>query len=545
MGRFFETAPTQFVEDFIYQPPWEIIQQNNMLKAQDYATKQQTFNLLDNVPVDSWIEADGELAKAKQEEYRNLAQPLIETFRKDPSNKQAEMQLHDLANKVYKDYTYGDLAKLRTNKEQHDKFLAVAETIKDPQEREIFLRQEGLYLQSNEQGLVNNALTKQFKYMEAQPLRNLPTEFLASDAFKDLKANIDAGGDVKVGDTWLTKTNYSTEELKSKIIQQAYKHWLEGENLDKGNWSRYMTELVGIKDLSDDEGKLRWDDNSYLGKSIKTVGDTYEYKKSTSTKDVAVNEVAENARNRAFEASESEKQFKRNLILANTKSGSSGGSDSDAESNAVAENFKLPEPVRKDIANISKIQGELKEEIEATFGPLAAKTTGSNKVNAMTFYHKLINNSKYWKEKNPLLYNKAANIFNKSNKFSNAGRDTFINIYGEDKVNSYDSKLRAVSKVSDKVKFSVVGANNLVTANTLSLKQLNNVDSIQGVKIAKNSVEIDTTAPINYVYNPNGRNNTKDIIAAIPIKYTDVDKNIHTSLIYTPLSQFDDNLYKK
>ena len=545
MGRFFETAPTQFVEDFIYQPPWEIIQQNNMLKAQNYATQQQTFNLLNNLPIDFWDKPDSELAKAKQEEYRNLTDPLVKTLQKDPNNKQAEIQLHDITNKVYQDYTYGDLAKLRKNKEVYDKFMAIADTIKDPQAKEIFLKQEGNYLKYNADGSRNNALTKQFDFMEAQPLRNLPTEFLASDTFKSLEASMDAGEDVKIGNTWLTKTGYSTEELKSEIIQQAYKHWLEGENLDKGNWSRYMTELVGIKDLSDDGGKLRWDDNSYLGKSIKTVGDTYKYKKSKSTKDVDVNQVAENARNRAFEASESEKQFKRNLILANTKSGSSGGSDSDAESNAVAGNFKLPEPVRKDIANISKIQGELKEEIEATFGPLAAKTTGGNKVNAMTFYHKLINNSKYWKEKNPLLYNKAANIFNKSNKFSNAGRDTFINIYGEDKVNSYDSKLRTVSKVSDKVKFSVVGANNLVTANTLSLKQLNNVDSIQGVKIAKNSVEIDTTAPINYVYNPNGRNNTKDIIAAIPIKYTDVDNNIHTSLIYTPLSQFDDNLYKK
>ena len=27
MGRFFQTTPTQFTEDFIYQPPRELIQQ--------------------------------------------------------------------------------------------------------------------------------------------------------------------------------------------------------------------------------------------------------------------------------------------------------------------------------------------------------------------------------------------------------------------------------------------------------------------------------------------------------------------------------------
>ena len=109
MGRFFETAPTQFVEDFIYQPPWEIIQQNNLLKAQDYATKQQTLNLLNNVPVDTWIEADGELARSKQEEYKNQTDSIATSLRKDSNNREALLQLDDISKKLYNDYTYGDL----------------------------------------------------------------------------------------------------------------------------------------------------------------------------------------------------------------------------------------------------------------------------------------------------------------------------------------------------------------------------------------------------------------------------------------------------
>ena len=52
MGRFYETTKPNFVDDFIYQPPWEMIQQNNILKAQNYANQQQTFNLLNTLPVD-------------------------------------------------------------------------------------------------------------------------------------------------------------------------------------------------------------------------------------------------------------------------------------------------------------------------------------------------------------------------------------------------------------------------------------------------------------------------------------------------------------
>ena len=398
MGRFFETAPTQFVEDFIYQPPWEIIQQNNMLKAQNYATQQQTFNLLNNLPIDFWDKPDSELAKAKQEEYRNLAQPLIETFKKDPSNKQAEMQLHDLANKVYKDYTFGDLAKIRKNKEQHDKFMEYAEKL-PPGDKEVFLRQVDNYLKPNQDGSMNNAFTKQFDFMEHQNMIK-GEDYFKTDRFKTLEADITSSAGVNIGGQWITKTSSNIEELTQAKIAEDMKAWLQEQNLDKNNWDKYWTQVGGIQNLYDKEGKLGFEKGTYLGDMIEAGSKTHAYKKSKSDKDVDVNQWTMHEDEQAFEASESEKQFKRNLILANTKSGSSEGSDSDAESNAVAGNFKLPEPVRKDIANISKIQGELKEEIEATFGPLAAKTTGKNKVNAMTFYHKLINNSKYWKEKN-------------------------------------------------------------------------------------------------------------------------------------------------
>ena len=113
MGRFFQTAPTQFVEDFIYTPPWELIQQNNMLEAQNYETQKKTANLLNTIPIQNWDKADSELARAKQEEYKNLAEPIIQTLHVDPNNKEAQLKLHDLTNKAYQDYVYGDIAKLK------------------------------------------------------------------------------------------------------------------------------------------------------------------------------------------------------------------------------------------------------------------------------------------------------------------------------------------------------------------------------------------------------------------------------------------------
>lgn len=314
MGRFFETAPTQFVEDFIYQPPWEIIQQNNMLKAQNYATQQQTFNLLNNLPIDFWDKPDSELAKAKQEEYRNLTEPLIKTLQKDPNNKQAEMQLYDITNKVYQDYTYGDLAKLRKNKEQHDKFMGYADKLA-PGDKEVFLRQMDNYLKPNQDGSMNNALTKQFDFMEHQNMIK-GEDYFKTDRFKTLEADINSNAGVNIGGQWITKTSSNIEELKQAKIAEDMKAWVQEQNLDKNNWDKYWTQVGGIQNLYNKEGKLGFEKGTYLGDMIESGSKTHAYKKSKSDKDVDENPSYAREHAASLQEAAAVRQHKRDLDVA-------------------------------------------------------------------------------------------------------------------------------------------------------------------------------------------------------------------------------------
>lgn len=314
MGRFFETAPTQFVEDFIYQPPWEIIQQNNMLKAQNYATQQQTFNLLNNLPIDFWDKPDSELAKAKQEEYRNLTEPLIKTLQKDPNNKQVEMQLHDITNKLYQDYTYGDLAKLRTNKEQHDKFMGYADKLA-PGDKEVFLRQMDNYLKPNQDGSMNNALTKQFDFMEHQNMIK-GEDYFKTDRFKTLEADINSNAGVNIGGQWITKTSSNIEELKQAKIAEDMKAWVQEQNLDKNNWDKYWTQVGGIQNLYNKEGKLGFEKGTYLGDMIESGSKTHAYKKSKSDKDVDENPSYAREHAASLQEAAAVRQHKRDLDVA-------------------------------------------------------------------------------------------------------------------------------------------------------------------------------------------------------------------------------------
>ena len=314
MGRFFETAPTQFVEDFIYQPPWEIIQQNNMLKAQDYATKQQTLNLLNNVPVDTWIEADGELARSKQEEYKNQIDSIATSLQKNSNNKEALLQLDDISKKLYNDYTYGDLYKLRKNKEQHDKFMEYADKLA-PGDKEVFLRQMDNYLKPNQDGSMNNALTKQFDFMEHQNMIK-GEDYFKTDRFKTLEADIASNAGVNIGGQWITKTSSNIEELKQAKIAEDMKAWVQEQNLDKNNWDKYWTQVGGIQNLYNREGKLGFEKGTYLGDMIESGSKTHAYKKSKSGKDVDENPSYAREHAASLQEAAAVRQHKRDLDVA-------------------------------------------------------------------------------------------------------------------------------------------------------------------------------------------------------------------------------------
>ena len=49
MGRFYRTAQPEFIDNFIYQPPWELINQVMSTKQQGYENAMQTTELVRNM----------------------------------------------------------------------------------------------------------------------------------------------------------------------------------------------------------------------------------------------------------------------------------------------------------------------------------------------------------------------------------------------------------------------------------------------------------------------------------------------------------------
>ena len=117
MGRFFQTTPTQFTQDFIYQPPWELIQQAAAKKQQVYDNALATSKLFDSIPIQHLQGVDDVAnVKEKQRYYAESADNIAKAIQNDPAKAQHYMaNLEALGKELSKDMKEGDLSKIQSS----------------------------------------------------------------------------------------------------------------------------------------------------------------------------------------------------------------------------------------------------------------------------------------------------------------------------------------------------------------------------------------------------------------------------------------------
>lgn len=117
MGRFFQTTPTQFTQDFIYQPPWELIQQAAAKKQQVYDNALATSKLFDSIPIQHLQGVDDVAnVKEKQRYYAESADNIAKAIQNDPAKAQHYMaNLEALGKELSMDMKEGDLSKIQSS----------------------------------------------------------------------------------------------------------------------------------------------------------------------------------------------------------------------------------------------------------------------------------------------------------------------------------------------------------------------------------------------------------------------------------------------
>jgi hypothetical protein len=135
MSRFYRTAQGQFLDDNIYQPPWELAQQVIATQEQRVDDVLSETKILDD-SLDTIrhlnFEAENQRVQDYQNQYTQKIDELSQKIASDPLNYTKYMQeVEGLRNTMVKDRTSGDLFQIEQRYDQFQKWMSDNEDLKN------------------------------------------------------------------------------------------------------------------------------------------------------------------------------------------------------------------------------------------------------------------------------------------------------------------------------------------------------------------------------------------------------------------------------
>jgi hypothetical protein len=177
MGRYYQTAAPEFVQDIMYRPPWELAKGVLQKEQGDYDTAVAKTSLYGDVDMQHMdTPAEIENAQRIQQAYAQKSDALLEQLQAAGTDwRKAMPGLTKLGRELSADFKTGDISKLENSAAQYAAMNKHLETIKDPATKE---RAKQAYLDKfNQQA--RGSLDGVFSYDQTYDKKDLTGEFLA------------------------------------------------------------------------------------------------------------------------------------------------------------------------------------------------------------------------------------------------------------------------------------------------------------------------------------------------------------------------------
>ena len=123
MARFYQTAQRNFVDDFIFQPNMELAAMALQKKDGDIKDQLDTLELMRNLPIDYWKEADQNNVNQIQQEYESRVDEITKQMQGDLMNTGNNRYLiNQLRKDVEKDYSSGRIRQIQDNAQAYKQY---------------------------------------------------------------------------------------------------------------------------------------------------------------------------------------------------------------------------------------------------------------------------------------------------------------------------------------------------------------------------------------------------------------------------------------
>lgn len=303
MSRFYKAPEVQFREDYLYQPPWEMLMGALSKKENEIQQDANTLELYKSLEL---LHADKDPEKAYVNEiYKELedeASKIATNMQKNFLDPAYKTQMQALRDKTRNRFRSGDIRRLQETAEGVEAFEAdLMANVTDPERRKIYReRLQNPYFEAG--GSKGNE--SPFKYEDGfYDNRNFLEEYSASEIAKSVGedvigtayANLSVDDD---GDFILSGTNTRAFLAKEKL-EQAVEGFLKGENLE--GYIKHDEDYFD-KQWYDENGEMNFDKKGTVPYEIMQGALSQIYSRTSATRSRVQNQVKATKISRELEA---------------------------------------------------------------------------------------------------------------------------------------------------------------------------------------------------------------------------------------------------
>ena len=259
--QFLNFDKPEFVDDFVYTPPFEMMEKALKVNQEGVDKAAEIANLLGSIPVDYIAESPEARAEAQRliDTYGGLGEDAMNAIRQDPMNwRKQQGNLNAIKNQLSKDFQTGRLSELRQSKEAYDKTMEGLSKI-DPT---IAAAAKAQLLGKYNKGVTTGGLFENRTYMDRRDLNEKFAESLinklggtTNKQTQDLLRNMQSsllGGDKSGVAGYIRELMTSTATNRAEI-DAALQAFIN----EPGNraYMRQMQDL-GLENYFDEQGGL-------------------------------------------------------------------------------------------------------------------------------------------------------------------------------------------------------------------------------------------------------------------------------------------------
>lgn len=277
MARFFKTARPELVEDFLFQPDWDLAAAALQKQDEKVEGVLQERDFLGNPMFEYWDDADQEGVKTLKAQYNDRADQITGQLQSLKDINKVRKDLNQFKKDTMYDFEFGDVSKYVKNNENYKAWKTKLDAMPDSKDKVRYQAAIDNYLKGSEGA---GALKEIFDGPELFNSRYAWNEFMASPLKQNMAASSSSYDNTTPTGLYLKQVAGSSSEISKERIEAGFKQYVE-ENFSK-EYAMDQEKYGGTK-LLDAEGNFDFSEGSYLGNMMRN-GTKAIYSKQTTNK---------------------------------------------------------------------------------------------------------------------------------------------------------------------------------------------------------------------------------------------------------------------